>query len=96
MYRKNISSIENHFENYVNLEDIDLPSLTKRLEDNVDDLISKTKAYNDRYKILIKAIHPRKPRGDLFSTSARCLSLTSPTAKGSRFAKHQKMHGKDR
>lgn len=55
VYRKNISSIENHFENYVNLEDIDLPSLTKRLEDNVDDLISKTKAYNDRYKILIKA-----------------------------------------
>jgi len=54
VYRKNIASITHHFENYVNLENIDVAALTKRLEDNVDDLISKTKAYNERYKILIK------------------------------------------
>lgn len=72
VFDRHMVEMTRHFENFINLKNVDLPKLTKRLEDNVEDLISKTAAYNDRYKKLIKAKMKRNkfeqlsPRSNLF------------------------------
>lgn len=54
VYETNSGKIMQEFDNFTDLSNVDLPALTKRLEDTVDDLVSKTNAYNERYKVLIK------------------------------------------
>lgn len=54
VYETNSGKIMQEFDNFTDLSNVDLPAITKRLEDTVDDLVSKTNAYNERYKVLIK------------------------------------------